>query len=123
MGNKSKGSAARPKKRKEFAGKKHEEVVMRSDMETTAGEDGNVPSTSSTNADILNVSSVVDNPAVTVSTSKRNLDLFRRSVGTPYANYGNANSSHIMEPCKIFSHAFVLSLLRFVSCSECNADA
>ena len=122
MGNKSKGSAAKPKKRKGFAGKP-EEVVVRSDTETT-GEDGNVPSTSSsTNADILNVSSVVDNPAVTVSTSKRNLDLFRRSVGTPYANYGNANSSHIMEPCKIFSHAFVLSLLRFVSCSECNADA
>ena len=75
MGNKSKGSAAMPKKRKEFAGKKHEEVVMRSDMETTAGEDGNVPSTSSTNADILNVS-VVDDPVVTVLTIKRKLDRF-----------------------------------------------
>ena len=75
MGNKSKGSAARPKKRKEFAGKKHEEVVVRSDMETTAGEDGNVPSTSSTNADILNVS-VVDDPVVTVLTIKRKLDRF-----------------------------------------------
>ena len=135
MGNKSKGSAARPKKRRGFAGKKREKVVeaadvlVRNDMETTTtGDDShddgsNVPSTS-TNTDIVNVSvaepSLVE-PAVKVSTSKRKLDLFRKSMGTQDVNYDDVNSSPIiMEPYKIFSNAFVLSLLKFVSCSKCN---
>ena len=120
MGNQSKGSAARPKKRKGFAGKKPEKVVRRDMETTTTGEEGNVPSTSSssTNADILNQSSSFVDNNTPVSTSKRKLDLLCRNVGTPDANY--ANSSHIMEPYYIFSNAFVLSLLKFVSCSKCN---